>query len=110
MSHYVYIIQSLADDSYYKGYSADPIKRVTQHNEGDCRYTSGKTPWKLVYVELCNSKSDALKREKALKKYSHVYIEVRDASVKILQRSLLQEEARFHSNHPQFFHAEPTCA
>jgi putative endonuclease len=69
MSHYVYIIQSLIDFSFYKGYSADPVKRLKQHNEGDCHYSSTKTPWKLVYVELCNSKSEALKREKALKKY-----------------------------------------
>jgi putative endonuclease len=75
MPHYVYIIQSLIDFSFYKGYSADPAKRLKQHNEGDCHYTSAKTPWKLVYVELCNSKSEALKREKALKKYSNSQIE-----------------------------------
>jgi putative endonuclease len=71
MPFYVYIIQSEADLSYYKGFSENPLGRLLQHNNGDCTYTSGKLPWKLVYVEQCLTKREALIREKALKKYSH---------------------------------------
>ena len=71
----VYIIQSQADNSYYKGYSTDPLKRLEQHNNKESSYTSKKTPWRLVYIEIKDNKTDALRRERILKKYSHQQIE-----------------------------------
>ena len=71
----VYIIQSQADNSYYKGYSTDPLLRLEQHNNKESAYTSAKTPWRLVYIEILDSKTEALKRERVLKKYSHNQIE-----------------------------------
>ena len=68
MAYYVYIIESLQDGTFYKGYSEDPLKRLQQHNQGESKYTSGKMPWKLVYVEACESKTEALLRERNLKK------------------------------------------
>ena len=68
MAYYVYIIQSLADHSYYKGYTEFPLQRLLQHNNKASQYTSGKIPWKLVYVEQMSSKKEALIREKNLKK------------------------------------------
>ncbi|NCI50832.1 GIY-YIG nuclease family protein [Sediminibacterium roseum] len=70
MAFYVYIIQSDDDKSFYKGFSEDPLKRLVQHNNGESFFTSFKGPWKLVYVERCLSKTEALKREKNLKKAS----------------------------------------
>ncbi len=64
----VYIIQSLKDDSFYIGYSANIEERINKHNNGNSRYTSKKTPWKLVYTEEFSSKSDAIRRERFLKK------------------------------------------
>ncbi|HRQ49746.1 MAG TPA: GIY-YIG nuclease family protein [Agriterribacter sp.] len=75
MANYVYIIQSMADGSFYKGYSENPLQRLAQHNSKLSHYTSAKVPWKLVYTELCENKTLALRREKALKKYSHSQIE-----------------------------------
>jgi putative endonuclease len=71
----VYIIQSQADKSYYKGYSTDPLIRLEQHNNKESAYTSSKTPWKLVYIEILDNKTAALKRERVLKRYSHQQIE-----------------------------------
>lgn len=68
MAYYVYIIQSLTDKSYYKGYTEFPMQRLLQHNNQESQYTSAKTPWKLVYVEQMASKKEALIREKNLKK------------------------------------------
>ena len=68
MAYYVYIIESLEDGTFYKGYSEDPLKRLQQHNQGESKSTSGKMPWKLVYVEECASKTEALIRERNLKK------------------------------------------
>jgi putative endonuclease len=68
MAFYVYIIQSFADQSFYKGFSLDPVSRLAAHNKGDTLSTKNKGPWKLVYVEQFDSKKEALVREKNLKK------------------------------------------
>jgi len=68
MSYYIYIIQSVKDGSYYKGYSEHPLLRLGQHNNKESIYTSAKVPWKLIYVEEMSSKSSALRRERNLKK------------------------------------------
>ena len=70
MAHYVYIIESLKDGTFYKGYSTQPLRRLEQHNNGDSQFTSAKIPWKLIYVEELPSKTEALIREKNLKKAS----------------------------------------
>jgi putative endonuclease len=64
----VYILESQADHSYYIGYTSDLNNRLVQHNKGESRYTSNKRPWKLVYYETFATKSEAIKREKFLKK------------------------------------------
>ncbi|MBN1340526.1 MAG: GIY-YIG nuclease family protein [Bacteroidales bacterium] len=38
--------KSLADGSFYIGYTNDLQKRLAQHNNGESRYTSKKMPWK----------------------------------------------------------------
>ncbi len=68
MAYYVYIIQSFKDNSFYKGFTENPLRRLAQHNNRESKYTSMKTPWKLVYVEELSSKKEALIREKNLKK------------------------------------------
>jgi len=75
MGFYVYIIKSLADQSYYKGFTENPIIRLERHNNGDSKYTKNKIPWDLVYLECFEQKKDALIREKRLKKYSHQQLE-----------------------------------
>ena len=75
MSFFVYIIQSEKDVSFYKGYSLQPLARLLQHNNKESAYTSNKTPWKLFHLEIFDNKTAALKREKALKKYSHQQIQ-----------------------------------
>ena len=68
MPFYVYIIQSQVDESFYKGFSEDPCKRLIQHNQGETFSTQRLVPWKLVYVESLQSKKEALVRERNLKK------------------------------------------
>jgi putative endonuclease len=87
MAYFVYILKSKADNSYYKGFSENPSGRLLQHNNGDCNYTSSKMPWELVYVEVLPTKKNALIRERALKKYSHVQIERLIESPKNIVRS-----------------------
>jgi len=68
--HFVYIVRC-ADGTLYTGYARDPKARVTVHNAGrGARYTSGRRPVTLVYVESWTSIGDALRRERALKQRS----------------------------------------
>jgi len=69
MKHYVYIIYSEKFDKYYKGYSLNPYRRLKQHNNAESRYTAHFIPWKLVFLQIFDSKKQALIREKAIKKY-----------------------------------------
>ena len=74
--HYVYIIQSQLDQSYYIGYSADPESRLIKHNKANKGYTARKKPWQLVYTKGYETKAEALKREKFIKaQKSRVFIE-----------------------------------
>jgi len=74
MTYYVYILESEKDGSLYKGYTTDCQKRLEYHNTGKSRYTSKKLPWKFVYIEECTTKSEALKREKSLKRSNQEYL------------------------------------
>ncbi|MFV0592833.1 MAG: GIY-YIG nuclease family protein [Draconibacterium sp.] len=68
MSYFVYILQSDQDGSYYIGFTSDLEVRLVYHNSGKSQYTSRKMPWKLVYSESCASRSEAMKRERFLKR------------------------------------------
>lgn len=53
----------------------DAYKRLEAHNLGMSIYTRGKGPWKLVYIEEFSTRTEALKREKMLKRQNRRYIE-----------------------------------
>jgi putative endonuclease len=73
---WVYILYSRSLDSYYIGSTDDLIKRVDRHNRGTEKYTRRGVPWELVYREEFVSKSEAYRRELAIKKKkSRRYIE-----------------------------------
>jgi len=65
---YVYLLQSDVDSTFYVGFTENLEQRLKQHNNGESKYTSRKIPWKLVYFENFETKSEALKRELFLKK------------------------------------------
>ena len=71
MVYYVYILQSETIGRYYIGHTDDLERRVRQHNDPD--YHGSKTtkrfhgPWSVVYSEICQSRSEAITREKQIK-------------------------------------------
>lgn len=68
--HFVYIIEC-KDGSLYTGWTTDVDARVNAHNEGTgAKYTKGRGPVTLLHCESFESKSDALRREMAIKKLS----------------------------------------
>ena len=71
MAYYVYIIRC-KDGSYYTGHAKDAQKRFEVHKKGrGARYTRMHEPEELVYVESCESRGDAMRRERKIKTYSH---------------------------------------
>lgn len=67
--YYIYIIENLADLSWYIGFSIDVPRRIDEHNlHIGGEYTGKKQgKWRLIYIEGYASKLDALGREKYLK-------------------------------------------
>jgi putative endonuclease len=71
MPFYVYILLCM-DGSFYTGYSKDLNERTRQHENGKgAKYTKTHRPQKVAYVELFNTRSSAMKRERAIKKLTH---------------------------------------
>ncbi|MFB6104027.1 MAG: GIY-YIG nuclease family protein [Halobacteriaceae archaeon] len=70
MSHHVYVLEC-ADGTFYTGYTTDVQRRVAEHDAGEgAKYTRGRTPVEVVYVETFDSRSDAQRREHELKSLS----------------------------------------
>ena len=68
--HFVYIVRC-ADGTLYTGYARDPRARARVHNTGrGARYTAGRRPVRLVYVEAFRSIGKALRREHELKRWT----------------------------------------
>ncbi len=66
-SHFVYILEC-KDNSFYCGYTTHLIKRYLLHCSGKgAKYTRGRGPLDLVYVEEWPDKSSAMKREYQIK-------------------------------------------
>ena len=66
----LYILRC-GDGSLYTGITVDVEARLAQHREGTgAKYTRGRGPLELVYVEDCEDHSQALKRELAIKALS----------------------------------------
>ena len=69
---YVYLLRC-ADNTLYCGITTDLKKRLRQHNGeliGGAKYTKVRQPCELVYSEQAENRSEASKRECAIKKLS----------------------------------------
>ncbi|WP_294154209.1 GIY-YIG nuclease family protein [uncultured Clostridium sp.] len=68
--NYVYIVEC-SDGTLYTGWTNNLERRVKQHSNGSgAKYTRGRGPVKLVYYEEYDEKTDAMKREYEIKRYS----------------------------------------
>jgi putative endonuclease len=76
MRYFVYILQSSVGGSFYVGHTSNLEDRLARHNEGRSAYTRAKGPWRLLYQEAFDSRSEASKREREIKgKKGRAYIE-----------------------------------
>lgn len=71
MSYYVYVIQCRGG-GFYTGYTKDLDLRTRLHMNGKgARYTRMHKPLKLAYVERFNSRQEAMRKEKKIKRLNH---------------------------------------
>ena len=64
---FVYMVEC-SDATYYTGWTNDVAARVAAHNAGcGARYTRGRGPVRLVYMENCQDKRTAQRREWEIK-------------------------------------------
>jgi len=68
---FVYMVRC-SDGTIYTGMTTDVARRVTQHNAGrsagGARYTSGRRPVRLIYLEKVVGTKAAAARERELKR------------------------------------------
>ena len=86
-NHYFYVLEC-ADGSYYAGYTNDVKRRLHTHNEGKgAKYTRGRRPVQLRYVEEYKTKTEAMQAEYRFKQLS------RSAKEKIVQMGGIDNES-----------------
>ena len=67
MPYYIYILEC-ANGSLYTGITIDLERRFKEHKAGKgAHYTRANPPIKMVYSEVCGSRSEALKHEAKIK-------------------------------------------
>ncbi len=69
MNYLVYILQSFKNGKYYIGHTNNIKNRLHRHNTARVKSTKKYLPWKIVHTEIYSTKSEAYRRELAIKKY-----------------------------------------
>ena len=76
MPFFVYILFSKKANRYYVGETEDVNARLRSHLAGISKYTSIANDWTVVHTESFDSRSDAIRREREIKRMkSRKYIE-----------------------------------
>ncbi|SDW85396.1 putative endonuclease [Marininema mesophilum] len=89
-NHYIVYILECADGSYYTGITTDIKRRLLQHREGTgAKYTRGRAPLHLRFIEGKMNHSKALQREREIKGMT------RQQKIQLIaERGNLYEEAK----------------
>ncbi len=67
MFYYVYVLQSMKNNSLYIGYTTDLKNRLQEHNRKLNFSTKPFTPWQVIHAEAYRNEKDAKRRERYLK-------------------------------------------
>lgn len=71
MSEYWVYILECTDGTFYTGIATDVERRFEQHQEGTgAKYTRAHGAKRIVYTENCGNRSNASKKEAAIKKFT----------------------------------------
>ena len=102
--YYVYVLKSISLRELYIGQTNDLKRRFAEHNEKKNISTKHKAPFKLVYYEAYQSRSDAVYREKQLKRHSQAYVALKDRIKNSIRWFLSEGPLAPHPNwHDTFF-------
>jgi len=66
---HLYILLSEKTNKYYIGSTGNLEDRITRHNGGRSKSTKFGIPWKLIYTEEFETRSEAIIRELELKSW-----------------------------------------
>lgn len=70
--NYTYILEC-GDGSLYTGWTNSIEKRLEAHRGGNgAKYTRGRGPIRLVFLEVYDTKSEAMHREASIKKLTRI--------------------------------------
>ena len=64
----VYILYSEQFDRFYVGQTDNITIRLERHNAGTVKSTKAYIPWKIVYTQEFETRSQAVRREHEIKK------------------------------------------
>jgi len=67
--YYVYSLKNLKNSDLYIGSTENVNNRLKRHNEGKVKSTQFYRPWQLLDFETYNTRGEAVKRERFLKKH-----------------------------------------
>ena len=67
MKYTVYILEN-QHSALYIGQTSNVYYRIKAHNENKVFSTKNRGPWKLIYTEEFETRSESMRREKFLKK------------------------------------------
>lgn len=91
MKNVTYILKC-SDNSLYTGWTNDIIHRLKMHNEGKgAKYTRGRGPVELVYLEEFDTKQEAMSKEAKIKRLTR--------KEKLLLIENYQQEQRLNLEH-----------
>ena len=96
-NNYVYILEC-ADKTLYTGCTVNIEKRIWEHNNSraGARYTRGRRPVKLIYVEICSSPSNALRREAEIKKLgSYGQIDMIERFLVVIKHKTIEDKQTY---------------
>lgn len=86
IANYTYMVRC-ADGSLYTGWTNHIEKRMQDHNSGKgAKYTRGRGPVELVYLEISDSKQEAMRKEANYKRLTRRQKEAMIASEQNLVR------------------------
>ncbi|MCG2715502.1 MAG: GIY-YIG nuclease family protein [Candidatus Marinimicrobia bacterium] len=66
---YAYVLYSEKFDRIYIGQTNNISIRLEKHNSGKVNSTKAYLPWKIIYYEYFQTRSEVMKREKELKSH-----------------------------------------
>ncbi len=70
--NYTYMLRC-GDGSYYTGWTNDIEKRLAAHRSGGgAKYTRGRGPLTLIYLEVSDTKEEAMQREARIKRLTRL--------------------------------------